>query len=124
VVARATGRIHVAAALERHDAGRYRTRKPERVSDRDHPLAYFEAFAVPQSKDRERAASFDLDEGEVGRIVPADQHAADRPFLVADLHRDVRRSFDDVAVRRDQAVGPDEEPGADPAHGLLALASG
>src|SRR5438552_17206335 len=53
----------------------------------------------------------------------ADQRGAIDALVLADLHGDVRRALDDVAVGRDQAVGADEKAGADAAHWRLAGAT-
>src|SRR5207248_672361 len=60
------------AAERRDDPGGDGAAEPERIADRDHPVADLSLLAVAPSDERQLVLAVDLDQGEVGLIVAAD----------------------------------------------------
>jgi len=74
----------------------------ERITDRSDVIAGFQCVGIPES-DLAQALGLDLDDGDVGLRVAADQLG--REFtLIGERDRDVAGIFDDVGVGDDVAL--------------------
>ena len=95
------------------DAGRERPREPERVADRVDRVADADGVGVPERQRRQRArVRVDLEHGEVGRAVLADdRRRAAGPGRERDLH--LLRALDHVEVRDDVTGAVEHEAGAE-----------
>ena len=94
--------------MRRDDAGRHRAAEAERVADGEHPVADARVLLRELDEREGLAVGLDLDQGNVGARVGADQR---RRIFVAVLHRDgdVLGVLDHVVVGHDEAVRRDEE---------------
>ena len=92
----------------------------ERRSDRDRSVADRDVVGVAEAeRDEQRARRVDVNHGEIGRRIGAD----DRRLVsraVPELHRDRRRTVDDVLVRDDVSLRVVDEPRALRALGVRA----
>src|SRR4051794_35051668 len=108
-------------AVERgDDALGDRPLQAERAADGDGGLAWDDLAGVGDGERLEAArdlAGIDLEHGEVGRGVGADDVGGDRRAVLAEPDDDAAGAFDDMVVGHDRAVGGDDEAGA----GGLAL---
>src|SRR5262249_25402985 len=79
------------------DAGGHRAIETEGVSDRDHPLADAQAVGVAELGYRQRSGGIDLEHGEVGLYVAADEPSGELAS-VRESHDDRLGIFYDVVV--------------------------
>src|SRR5690606_426988 len=87
--------------------------EPERVTDREHPVAYFQAVGVAEPDRGELFLGLYLEEGEVRfRVGPYDLRAV--YIAVLEYHLYVGRLFDDVVVRDDVSVLAEYESRSEP----------
>ena len=96
----------------RDDAGRHRSAQPERIADRDHPVADPHRVAVAPLDRREWAVALDLQDGKVGPLVDAD-HLGRQIGVVGQDDGDLVRPIDDVVVGHHIAALGDDEAGAE-----------
>ena len=73
------------AADGRNNAGGYGVAEAERISDRDHPIAHAHLTIIAELDRRQRPVALDLDQGNVGRRIGADQLARRIPGHPANL---------------------------------------
>src|SRR4051812_33545047 len=110
-----------AAAEARDDARGGRAVEPERVADGDGGVADLHVARVGERQrvDVRRVGDRDLEHGEVGRRVRAEDRGEDAARVGAEAHRDLARASDDVRVRDERPVavvqpaGPGGVAGAD-----------
>ena len=105
------------SALGRDDAGRDGGVESEGVADGKHPFAYLDVVGVAEDYGLE-IGGVDLDEGEVGGLVAADDGGGVRGVIVEE-HFELLGSVDDVVVGDYVAVGGDDDAGA--GSGLLGF---
>src|SRR4051794_1942359 len=112
------------ASLGRDDADGERVFELERIADGDGPVTLADAVGVAQRNARQRLAGLDLEEGDVGGRIAADdlriaRVAAIAVLVGAPMHLHLARAFDDVIIGDDVAVRRNDEAGS--AGDLLAL---
>src|SRR4029079_4374396 len=100
------------AVLGRDDTGRHRAAEAERIADRDHPVAEAQLVGVAELYGDQRLRRLDLQHGEVGLLVDANQVGLDLGAVVED-DVDLVGVRDDVVVGDDDASGVDDEAGAE-----------
>ena len=104
-------RLHLAVECA-DDAARHGLLEAERAADRNDRITDLHARRVPEADRMEdRRRRVDLDHGEVGRRVGADDRSV-VGVAVPEPDRDRVRVFDDMIVRDDVPVRIDHEPGA------------
>ena len=92
----------------RHDARCRGSAETERVAQRDDPVAPAQVRRRAELNVFERLRVLDLDDGEIGLRIAADQFSIKlSPILQDNLN--LRRPFDDVVVRDDMTLSRDEE---------------
>src|SRR5690606_13352231 len=96
----------------RNDARRRRAAQTERVADRDDPVADARLRLLFE-RDEGETGAFDLDDGQIGVLVTANQPAF-QLAAVPELDADLLGVLDDMVVGDDKTVARDEEarPGA------------
>ena len=100
------------AALCADDPGGDGLLQAEGVPDGQNPVSHPELLRVARFRDRQAVVRFDLDQGDVGLGVLADDFCL--VFLaVGELHQDFIGLLHDVVVCEDIAVMADDEPGAE-----------
>src|SRR5215472_8316714 len=90
--------------LGTHDTGGDRHAHVKRISDGHHPIADFSFVGIPQCRTRQCIFRGDLDQGEVGLLILADDLRTEFP-LVAECDLDLVGGTDHVVVGQDVAVG-------------------
>src|SRR5262249_34734583 len=107
--------VHVhaqAAALAADNAVRHRADQSERRADREHAIADLHLFAVAQLQVRQVVLCLDADDGKVAFRVGLD--VLGREFAtVLQLDGHLVGSLDNVVVGKDDALGVNEETGAE-----------
>src|SRR2546429_1730041 len=91
-----------------HDADGDRLVEPERVTDRDRPLADAERVRVAERRHGELHRRFEADHGEVGLRVGADDPSAGL-LVRGQTHRDAVGATDDVEIGQDVAPLVDDD---------------
>src|SRR5260221_3976757 len=109
---RHVGLVGQRARFGRDDARGHGVLEAERRTDRGDPLADAGFRRVPDP-DRREIFRVDLDQGDVGAAVHADDLRLEFA-IVGGLHRDFVRVIDDVRVRQNITVRPHHEARADP----------
>src|ERR1022692_1226176 len=102
------------APLRRHYAGGYSLLQPEWTADRQHPVANLHAVGVAQFRRRERMIDLNLDHGQVGLLIHADQLrivAGRSRIFILQLPPNAICLFDDVTVGDDVALGIHNDAG-------------
>jgi len=69
------------AVTRRNDAGRDRAAEPERISDGDHPVPHPGGTRVAEPHGVQRRVGFDLEQGEIGLGVAADDPRFQAPIV-------------------------------------------
>ena len=110
------------AALRADDAGRDGEVEAERVADGEHPLTDARASRRHRSASVGQVLLVDLDDGDVGRRIAADDLRLELA-LVVQRDRHLVGVGDDVVVREDVAVVRDDEAGAARLFGLRRTAA-
>src|SRR5262249_31799746 len=98
----------------RDDACRDGVGQPERVADRQHPIADLQMVGVAEWDARQLAFWFDLEQRDVGLGVLTDELRLEL-LPGRELHVDVVGAVDDVTVGDDVAAVVDHESGAETA---------
>jgi len=94
------GRALFDVAPERgDDPGGSRAAEPERVADRDHPVAYLGAIALPPCHAGKIFVGIDLEESDVGLLVAAD-HLRGVPAVVLKDYRHLVGIGDEKALEK------------------------
>src|SRR5438067_9131055 len=96
----------------RDDAGRYRATEPERIADRDDPIANLRRVAVAKTDIRQRLVGLDLQDRDVGARVAAD-NLRGVLGVVLQGDGDLCGFTDDVIVGHDGAGRVDDEARAE-----------
>jgi hypothetical protein len=104
-------RLDVAAA-RRHDAGRHGAAQAERIADRHDRLADLHLARVSELDGGQRLVALDLEHGEIGLLVTAQQLGRQLAAVVQG-HGDRVGLTGDVVVGHDDAGRIDDEAGAD-----------
>ena len=99
------------AALRADDAGGHRVLEAERLADRDHPFADLQLVGVAD-RDLRQVLRLDLEQRHVGALVGADDLGLELA-LVGELDVDFVGAVDDMRVGDEEAVGRNDEAGAD-----------
>src|SRR5262249_53100510 len=112
------------AAAGRDDAGSHGAAEAERIADRDNPVTDANLGVVGEVDVGELVGAVDLEHGEVGLGVGADQLGIELPAVIGH-DREGLAAVDDVVVGDEVAVLGDEEAGAlrNGARLLLAVAA-
>ena len=94
----------------RNDAGGHGFLQSERTADRQHPVSHLHAVRIAQLCDRERLVAFNLDDGQVGFLIRADDFgvAQHSRRIVLQLHPNTVCLLHHVAVGDDITLGIDD----------------
>ena len=102
------------AALGADDAGRNGLLQAEGTADGHHPFADLQVRGAAQAGHGQVALGLDLDQGQVGLRIAADDLGLELA-LVLEFYLDVVGVFDDMVVGDDVTALVNDKPGADPA---------
>src|SRR5262245_26024900 len=91
-----------------HDPGRHGVLEPERIPDRNHPLLDLHVGRVTERHGREPRRPMDLDQRDVGLLIPADDLGLEL-LARGQAHDDLVGVLDHVVVGEDEPVGVDHE---------------
>ncbi len=100
------------APARRDDAGRDAAAEPERIADRDDPVADLRRAAVAERDIGQRLVCLDLQHGDVGARVTAEDTRR-IPAVVLQHDLDLRGFGDDVVVGHDDSGRVDDEAGSE-----------
>src|SRR5690606_12430809 len=100
------------ALPRRDDPGGNGPAEPERIADRDHPVADARLGRVAELQERQRLLRLHLEQGDVGFRVTSDERRGQRR-LVMEADEDLVGVLDDMVVGDDVAVRVDHEAGTE-----------
>ena len=106
------------AALGRDDAGADRSAQAERIARDQDPIPDLRPARIAPCDPWQRAGGADLDDRDIGQLVPSD-HPRRQLAPVRKRYDDCVRMPDDMVVGHDRARGIDDEPRPGPGDLLL-----
>ncbi len=104
---------HDVAPFGRNDSRRHGLRQAERTANGQNPVAHLHAVGIAHLRRRQRAVNVDLDHGQIGFLIGADDlgvmlHAW---RIILKPHANAVRLFDHVPVGHDISLGIDDYAG-------------